>query len=705
MSGTSADGVDVALVQLEGRPPALKWDVLGFTHVPYPEALRAEVFAAFRPETSDVSRLCELNMALGRVFGEAALRGIADAGLTPEQVDLIGSHGQTVWHRPPSAPGHGLGATLQIGEAALIAEITGLPVVSNFRARDMAAGGHGAPLVAWVDVLLLTDDHMVRAAQNIGGIANVTYLPPRLAREPDMGEALAFDTGPGNMLIDDAASRATQGRLAFDRDGALAARGRVDQALLDELLDHPYFAQAPPKTTGRETFGTQYGKRLWSQATARGLRPEDVVATLTALTARSIGRAYRQFLPRFPDEVIVSGGGARNPTLMHMLRDELRPARVLVSDEVGLSATAKEAVAFAVLAYETWHGRAGNLPSATGATRRVVLGQITPGGRRLTVRVEEPHEPPAASRTADTSRLTEASNPATEAIDTLPTLEMVRLMNAEDRKVAEAVAEELPRIAAAIEAIAARMRQGGRLIYVGAGTSGRLGVLDASECPPTFGVSPGRVVGVIAGGLPALTTAVERAEDRTEDGSAQIAALQVDERDTVVGIAASGSTPFVIGAMEEARKRGALVISLACNRPTPIEAIADIAIAPLVGPEVITGSTRLKAGTAQKMVLNMLSTGVMVKLGKTFGNLMVDLQATNAKLTARARRIVVQAYALGRPDAPPLSEEEAARILEQCDGEVKTAIVSLLADVPPEEARAQLRAVDGVVRYALEGSS
>ena len=235
MSGTSADGVDVALVRLEGCPPALTWEVLGFTHVPYPEALRAEVFAAFRPETSDVSRLCELNVELGRVFGEAALQGIARVGLTPEQVDLVGSHGQTVWHRPPSVSG--TGATLQLGEAALIAEITGLPVVSNFGARDVAAGGHGAPLVAWVDVLLLTDDQRVRTAQNIGGIANVTYLPPRLVRGQDMGEAFAFDTGPGNMLIDDAASRATHGRLAFDRDGAIAARGRIDQALLDELLE------------------------------------------------------------------------------------------------------------------------------------------------------------------------------------------------------------------------------------------------------------------------------------------------------------------------------------------------------------------------------------------------------------------------------------------------------------------------------------
>ncbi|MEJ5310037.1 MAG: N-acetylmuramic acid 6-phosphate etherase [Anaerolineae bacterium] len=320
---------------------------------------------------------------------------------------------------------------------------------------------------------------------------------------------------------------------------------------------------------------------------------------------------------------------------------------------------------------------------------------------------------------------TESRNPATQNIDTVSTLEMVRLMNAEDAKVAAAVEAELPAIAEAIDRIAERMQAGGRLIYIGAGTSGRLGVLDASECPPTFNAAPEQVVGLIAGGEVALMTAVEGAEDDREAGARDIAALDVSALDSVVGVAASGSTPYVLGGLEEARRRGALTVSLACNRPAPIHELVDVVIAPIVGPEVITGSTRLKAGTAQKMVLNMLSTGVMVRLGKTYGNLMVDVQATNAKLRARARRIVVAAVedARGkRQDArgrmsdtqdderaskiqnpkSKIDDEEAARALEACNGEVKTAIVALLNDVTPEEARRQLAAVGGVVRRAIK---
>jgi N-acetylmuramic acid 6-phosphate etherase len=289
---------------------------------------------------------------------------------------------------------------------------------------------------------------------------------------------------------------------------------------------------------------------------------------------------------------------------------------------------------------------------------------------------------------------TEARNPATENIDTLPTLDMVRLMNTEDARAPQAIASELPHIAEAIDRIAERMRPpgDGRLIYVGAGTSGRLGVLDASECPPTFGIPPELVVGLIAGGEHALTHAVEGAEDDTRAGARDVAALNVSERDSVIGIAASGRTPYVLGGMAEARKRGAFVVSLACNRPSPMEEMADVSIAPLTGPEVLTGSTRLKAGTAQKLVLNMISTGVMIRLGKTYSNLMVNVQATNVKLQARARRIVEQACGL--------TPDEAVAALEAC-GELKTAIVSTLSGVSPDEAQQRLDAAGGIVRKAL----
>ena len=389
MSGTSADGIEAVAARLEGAPPRLDWEVLAHVHRPYPEAMRDELFACFRPESGTVDRLCQLNFSLGRQFGLAALEVIQAAGLQPGQVDLVGSHGQTVWHIPPENQQSAISlqlsdseqnnmagsipSTLQIGEAAVIAELTGLPVVSNFRPRDMAAGGQGAPLVAYVDVLLLSHPTRRRAAQNIGGIANLTYLPAL-----DVDEVpFAFDTGPGNMLIDDAAWRATDGEQRYDMDGKLAVQGKVNSTLLAQLMQEPYFAQRPPKTTGRERFGAQLGQEIWERATAQNMQPVDIVATVTAFTAASIEQAYRLYLPAFPDEVIVSGGGANNPVLMQMLRERLAPAQVNSSTTVGMHPEAKEALAFAVLAYETWHRRPGNLPSATGARRPVILGNIT----------------------------------------------------------------------------------------------------------------------------------------------------------------------------------------------------------------------------------------------------------------------------------------------------------------------------------------
>lgn len=373
MSGTSADGTDIAVVAIEGEPPELDWRLVYHDTVAHPPALRAAILAATRPEGATVDQLCTLNVALGEQFARAALHGIAAAGLSPRQVDLIGSHGQTVWHEPAGDPP----GTLQLGEAAVIAERAGVPVVSNFRARDMAAGGQGAPLVAYVDVLLLTHPERIRAAQNIGGIANVTFLPPPTHAEL---APLAFDTGPGNLLLDAAAARATGGAWSYDRDGGLAAGGQEDAALLDELLSHPYFARRPPKSTGRELFSAAFMESLWERAIERGLGSSDILATAVALTVESIAAAYRDFLPIFPEEVVVSGGGTRNPALMARLSSAVAPARVVLSDALGIPTDGKEALAFAILAYETWHGRAGNLPAATGAGRAVVLGQITPAG-------------------------------------------------------------------------------------------------------------------------------------------------------------------------------------------------------------------------------------------------------------------------------------------------------------------------------------
>ncbi|MFC9289808.1 N-acetylmuramic acid 6-phosphate etherase [Streptomyces sp. NPDC057052] len=291
------------------------------------------------------------------------------------------------------------------------------------------------------------------------------------------------------------------------------------------------------------------------------------------------------------------------------------------------------------------------------------------------------------------SLTTEAFRPELAEIDRLPTLDIARLMNGEDAQVAAAVAARLPEIAAAVDAIAARMERGGRLVYAGAGTAGRLGVLDASECPPTFDTAPGQVVGLVAGGPRAMTTSVEGAEDSRELARADLAGLALTAGDTVVGISASGRTPYAIGAVEYARSAGALTVGLACNPGSALAAAAEHGIEVVVGPELLTGSTRLKAGTAQKLVLNMLSTITMIRLGKTYGNLMVDVRASNEKLRARSRRIV--SLATGADDA------EIERALTATDGEVKNAILVLLAGVDGPSATRLLEESGGHLRAAL----
>jgi N-acetylmuramic acid 6-phosphate etherase len=288
---------------------------------------------------------------------------------------------------------------------------------------------------------------------------------------------------------------------------------------------------------------------------------------------------------------------------------------------------------------------------------------------------------------------TEARNPASAELDELNPLQLVRLMNAEDAKVIPAVAAQAETIARAIEAITERLRAGGRLIYVGAGTSGRLGVLDASECPPTFNAQPGLVIGIIAGGTAALTRAIEGAEDQPEAAVADLTAASLSSADVLLGIATSGRTPYVLAAVDYARELGTFTIGLSCNPDSDLVPRADIAITPVVGPEVLSGSTRLKAGTATKLVLNMLSTGAMVRLGKTYGNLMVDLRATNQKLLHRTNRIV--------REATGLDADAAQSLLEQCGHELKTALVSHLAGVPADEARERLRLAHGRVRAAI----
>jgi len=372
MSGTSADGVDVAVVDISESGV----HVAAFDTVPYPAAVRRRIFQLFDPSTARLDEICRFNFLLGELYADALIAVCRRSRVPLSSIDLIGSHGQTIQHLPERARigGRAVSSTLQIGEPSVIAQRMGITTVADFRPRDMAAGGQGAPLVPYADYVLFRHRTRSRIVQNIGGIANLTWLPARCR----VGDVVAFDTGPGNMVIDAVVSLLTGGRRHFDKDGAMAAGGKVCSALLTECLRHPFFARRPPKSTGREEFGLPYARRFLAAARKKGLEPADIVATATALTATTIADAYRRFLPRLPDEVVLAGGGARNRALVAMLRSGLEGIHIRLSDELGVNADAREAVSFAILAYATVKGLPGNVPSATGASEPVVLGKIVP---------------------------------------------------------------------------------------------------------------------------------------------------------------------------------------------------------------------------------------------------------------------------------------------------------------------------------------
>jgi anhydro-N-acetylmuramic acid kinase len=369
MSGTSVDGIDAAVVDVIEDGEALRVNLLAYAESVIDEALRERIYALFDPERSRIDEVCEVNVLLGEAFAEAAGLALRQAAV---QADLVASHGQTVWHQV--AEGH-TRSTLQLAEPSVIAERLGVTTVADFRPRDIAAGGQGAPLASWGDALLFGHEQLSRAVQNIGGIANVTWLPPGGQLEA----MLAFDTGPGNALIDHATWRLSRGMQRFDADGALAARGRVQDGVLAELLDHPYFPAQPPKSTGRELFGAQLVDPVIDRCLEASLSAADIVATLTAFTAHSIADQYRRFLPGRPDEVIIGGGGSRNPVLMRLLSELLDPAQIRLHEEFGLPSAGREAVYFALLGYEALHGRPNTVPSCTGATHAVVMGKVVPG--------------------------------------------------------------------------------------------------------------------------------------------------------------------------------------------------------------------------------------------------------------------------------------------------------------------------------------
>jgi anhydro-N-acetylmuramic acid kinase len=381
MSGTSLDGIDAACCRIRGPadptdPFSYDVTVESFVTESYPAAVRQRLVDLCDDETGTVDEVCRLNVALAELMADAAIRACERADRSPADVAVIGSHGQTVWHIPDREPvperDRRSRSTLQIGDGCVLAARTGIATVSDFRMRDVAAGGHGAPLAPFLDAVLFRDDDATRAVQNVGGIGNCTLLPP--AGSDD--EIRAFDTGPGNMVIDAVVEELTDGDVTYDEDGRLAAAGTVDDDLVNALMDDPYFDETPPKSTGREYFGHDYARRLVDRGRDRGCSVEDLVATATALTARSIADAYERFAPTYPDEIYVSGGGVYNPTLLDMLSEATRSPVSRLS-ELGVDGDQKEAALFALLGITRLDGLPNNVPSATGADDPVVMGKVS----------------------------------------------------------------------------------------------------------------------------------------------------------------------------------------------------------------------------------------------------------------------------------------------------------------------------------------
>lgn len=379
MSGTSVDGIDAALVEIRGRGLESKVQLLAFESSPYPGEIRTRIFELFSPQTSTVDKIGYMNFLLGELYAEAALSVIKKAGLEANEVDVIGSHGQTIYHMPygDNRYGYDVKYTVQIGEGSVIAYRTGIPCVSDFRVADMAAGGQGAPLVPYSEFLIYRDPDRNILLQNIGGIGNITVLPAGCTAD----RVSAFDTGPGNMVIDGLMEVISGGRLHMDAGGAVAGSGKVNTELLNVLKNDPYFSRKPPKTTGREYFGKEYVGRILDFMAQNQIAEEDGVATATYLTAWSIADAYRRFIQEQcrAHRLIIGGGGSYNPVLVDFIRREMKEygVQTLTQEEIGFSSDAKEAVAFAVLADSAICGQPNNMPGVTGAKDLVVMGKIS----------------------------------------------------------------------------------------------------------------------------------------------------------------------------------------------------------------------------------------------------------------------------------------------------------------------------------------
>lgn len=374
MSGTSLDGVSIVIAKLKGNWINTKFKILYHKTFEYDNEIRRLILKSTNPKTGNVKRICQLNYVLGMIFAEKALEAMDEVGLSRGDVDFIASHGQTIYHNPKIEDiyGYKTRSTLQIGEPSIIAYKTKIITIADFRHKDVAAGGNGAPISAYADYIIFRSIDICRAIQNIGGIANVTYIP----RNAEIKDVIAFDTGPGNMIIDAIVREMSHGKLNMDLNGEIAAKGKVNEVLLNYMMKHPYLKKKPPKTTGREEFGESYVKKIIGKAREMNLKWEDIIATATYYTAKTITESYIKYLPEKPDEIIIGGGGSRNRVLMEMIKELNPKTKISLHEDYGIPSQAKEPLVMVILANETISGFPNNVPSATGALERVVMGKI-----------------------------------------------------------------------------------------------------------------------------------------------------------------------------------------------------------------------------------------------------------------------------------------------------------------------------------------
>lgn len=645
MTGTSCDGLDLALVRIVGRGLDLRADLLAGCSQGYPDGLRQELLAIAAGAARSAQDWCALRQTLAQLHVKAA-----DQLCAGKNLDLASIHGQTVFHRPP--------LSWQLIDLPLLAAGLGAPVVGDLRAADLAAGGQGAPITPLADLLLFGAAHESRAVVNLGGFCNITVLP--VGRDP--AQVRGRDVCACNQILDGLA-RQRLGQ-AFDGDGAVASRGRIDAVALAAVR-----ALLAAQSAGRRSLGSGDEMLAHVASALADLPDSDALATACAAIAATIAKELAG-----SDRVLIAGGGWRNACLKTELRAACT-APVAPTDELGVAGTFREAAEMAVLGALCQDGYPITLAQVTGAAGPApVAGVWAFPPRPRTTKAANPPRPapthvaesPAPGEALPPDRgsvLTEQRHPMTGDLHAVSPAQLLIRLHAIDDEIQPALAAALPALTGFLEAVAPGFRRGGRLIYVGAGTSGRLGVLDASEAPPTFLVPPGRIVGIIAGGDGALRRSSEGKEDDPDGAVQELTALGLGPDDAVLGIAAGGTTPYPRGAVSWAAALArppvtGLLSCAPCSTPPGCQHLIVVA----TGPEALTGSTRMKAGTATKLALNRLSTALMVLDGRVYENLMVAVSASNVKLRDRAARIIAALTGLDRPASFTLLDAAAGRV-------------------------------------------